>query len=116
MKRPFRMRRLPFILLCLWALCMLIGCESGEQQRLQLGGHPYAPARPWYINQNDNVLTLPDFEEDYTLQLLDEDGYVVYSVDCLSGTTQVVLPSTLTGDYEIMVIRGGSYYVGYIEL
>ena len=79
-------------------------------------GHPYAPARPWYINQNDNVLTLPDFEEDYTLQLLDEDGYVVYSVDCLSGTTQVVLPSTLTGDYEIMVIRGGSYYVGYIEL
>ena len=35
-------------------------------------GHPYAPARPWYINQNDNVLTLPDFEEDYTLQLLDE--------------------------------------------
>ena len=36
MKRPFRMRRLPFILLCLWALCMLIGCESGEQQRLQL--------------------------------------------------------------------------------
>jgi len=36
MKRPFRMRRLPYILLCLWALCMLIGCESGEQQRLQL--------------------------------------------------------------------------------
>ena len=30
------MRRLPHILLCLWALCMLIGCESGEQQRLQL--------------------------------------------------------------------------------
>ena len=60
----------------------------------------YAPARPWYINQNDNVLTLPDFEEDYTLQLLDEDGYVVYSVDSLSGTTQVVLPSTLTGDYD----------------
>ena len=31
-----RMRRLPHILLCLWALCMQIGCESGEQQRLQL--------------------------------------------------------------------------------
>jgi hypothetical protein len=31
-----RMIRLPHILLCLWALCMLIGCESGEQQRLQL--------------------------------------------------------------------------------
>lgn len=76
----------------------------------------YAPARPWYISQNDYVLTLPDFEEDYTLQLFDEDENVVYSVDCLSGTTQVVLPSTLTGDYEIVVIRGGSYYVGYIEL
>ena len=76
----------------------------------------YAPARPWYISQNDYVLTLPDFEEDYTLQLFDEDENVVYSVDCLSGTTQVVLPSTLTGDYEIVVIRGGTYYGGYIEL
>ena len=79
-------------------------------------GYPLAPIRPWYINQNDYVLTLPDFEEDYTLQLLDEDGYVVYSVNCLSGTTQVVLPSTLTGDYEIVVIRGETYYGGYIEL
>lgn len=76
----------------------------------------YAPARPWYITQDDYVLTLPDFEEDYTLQLFDEDENVVYSVDCLSGTTQVVLPSTLTGDYEIVVIRGGTYYGGYIEL
>lgn len=81
-----------------------------------LGGHPYAPARPWYINQNDYILTLPDFEEDYTLQLLNEDEDVVYSVNCLSGTTQVVLPSTLTGDYEIVVIRGETYYGGYIEL
>ena len=31
-------------------------------------------------------------------------------------TTQVVLPSTLTGDYEIVVIRGETYYGGYIEL
>ena len=30
------MRRLPYYILCLWAVCILIGCDNGKQQRLQL--------------------------------------------------------------------------------
>ena len=30
------MRRLPYYIVCLWAVCVLIGCDNGEQQRLQL--------------------------------------------------------------------------------
>ena len=33
----------------------------------------YAPPRPWYITQDDHVLTLPTFEDDFTLELRDEN-------------------------------------------
>ena len=49
-----------------------------------------------------------------TLTLLDEDGEVAYTTVITSGT--LVLPSTLSGDYELRLIpTGGSYYFyGYV--
>lgn len=81
-------------------------------------GPTYAPPRPWYITQNENVLTLPAFDESFTLQLLDEDETVVYSTYIPAGTTQVVLPSTLSGDFEIRLIPFNAiyYFRGYLEL
>ena len=32
-------------------------------------GSTHAPARPWYITQDDYELTLPAFEDDFTLEL-----------------------------------------------
>ena len=80
--------------------------------------HPYAPPRPWYITQNDNVLILPAFDYAYTLVLLDEDGVVVYSADYSAGTTAAVLPSTLSGEFELRLVPYAAtyYYRGYIEL
>ena len=82
------------------------------------GGHTYAPPRPWYITQDDYVLTLPSFEDGFTLELRDEDGTVVYSTDVPAGTTTVVLPSTLSGEYELRLIPFSAtyYYRGYINL
>lgn len=79
-------------------------------------GATYAPPRPWYIIQDDYTLTLPAFEDDYILELRDEDGDVVYSSFLLSGTTQVILPSTLSGSFEIRLVGDTYYYRGYIEL
>ena len=83
-------------------------------------GHsgPYAPARPWYITQDENVFTLAATPEDYTLVVLDEDDEVVYSDILLSGSTMFVLPSTLSGDFEIRLVPYDStyYYRGYISL
>jgi len=78
----------------------------------------YAPPRPWYITQNDNLLTLPTFDYAYTLVLLDEDGVVVYSADFSAGTTTAVLPSTLSGEFELRLVPFATtyYYRGYIEL
>ena len=80
--------------------------------------NPLAPPRPWYITQDENVLTIPAFEDDLTLQLLDEDETVVYSTIISAGTTQVILPTTLSGEFELRLIPFFStyYYRGYIEL
>lgn len=48
----------------------------------------YAPPRPWYLTQDD-----------FTLDLLDEDGVAVYSVYVPAGRTLVVLPPTLSCDF-----------------
>ena len=79
-------------------------------------GPTYAPPRPWYITQDENVLTIPAFEDDLTLQLRDEDGTVVYSTIISAGTTQVILPTTLSGEYELRLIPffATYYYRGYI--
>lgn len=79
-------------------------------------GHTYAPPRPWYIIQDDYTLTLPAFEDDYILELRDEDGDVVYSTFLPSGTTQVILPSTLSGSFEIRLVGDTYYYSGYVVL
>lgn len=82
------------------------------------GGATYAPPRPWYITQDDYVLTLPAFDYDYTLVLFDEEGIVVYSADYSAGTTTVTLPSTLSGEFELRLVPYAAtyYYRGYMEL
>ena len=80
------------------------------------GGNTLAPPRPWYITQDDYTLTMPAFEDDFTLVLLDEDGVVVYSTFVPAGTTMIVLPSTLSGDFELRLVGDTYYYRGYIML
>ncbi len=79
-------------------------------------GGAKAPIRPWYINQEENVITMSATPCDYTLSLYDEDGEVVYSVFVPAGTTQVVLPSTLSGSFELRFETDTYYYYGYIDL
>ena len=40
------------------------------------------------------------------LRLIDENDVVVYSTVIPTGTTSLVLPSYLSGDYEIQIVRG----------
>jgi hypothetical protein len=91
---------------------------AGQQQNIPMqiirtgsmgNSGTYAPPRPWYIQQDDYVLTLPVLAEDYTFELLDQDDEVVYTTFLPSGTTQIILPSTLSGSYEIRLV-GDTYY------
>lgn len=51
-----------------------------------------------------------------TLRLLDENDNVVYSTVIATGATSLVLPSTLSGEYEIQIIQGNICFYGYINL
>ena len=113
----------------LFVLLLIGGCTFafGQQQiPMQIinqtgadaGGNTLAPPRPWYITQDDYVLTMPAFVENLTLQLRDEDDAVVYSTYVPAGTTQVVLPTTLSGEFELRLIPFNVtyYYRGFIVL
>lgn len=78
--------------------------------------NPKAPVAPWYIFQDDNVLTMSATPYDYTLTLYDENDVLAYSVFVPAGTTQVVLPATLSGNFEIRFETATYYYYGYISL
>jgi len=58
----------------------------------------------------DNVLTFTSSHDDYTLTLLDEDSEVVYQTVVPSSVSVVVLPATLSGDFELQLDYGGNYY------
>lgn len=75
-----------------------------------------APPRPWYITQDDFVLTMPAFEDDFTLELRDENDVVVYTDYVPAGTTLIILPSMLSGDFELRLVGDTYYYIGYISL
>ena len=109
------------------SLLMILGSLSSKGFPVQVSmnfirpggasnGSTFAPPRPWYITQDDYILTMPAFEDDFTLELLDEDGVVAYSVYVPAGTTQIVLPSTLSGDFELRLVADTYYYRGYITL
>ena len=77
---------------------------------------PKTPVPPLIISQDGNILTLPATSVDYTLQLRDENGIVVYSSYIPAGTTQIILPATLSGEFEIRFVAATYYYIGYISL
>jgi len=51
-----------------------------------------------------------------TLRLLDANDNVVFSTVIPTNTTNLVLPSTLSGEYEIQIIQGNICFYGLIFL
>lgn len=54
----------------------------------------------------------------YTLSIVNEDGDVEYSTVIPTSTTSIILPSWLSGEYEIRLYPADSniYFYGWIEL
>lgn len=64
----------------------------------------------------DNTLTFEINHPDYVLTIKDEDGDVVYTTTVFTTDTEVILPSTLSGDYEINLVMGDWLFTGWINL
>ena len=113
------------LLFCISMLFCLSGIAFAGEDDVPLTYEPYGsthggngkcPVAQWYITQDGNVLTMSATPCDYTLSLYDEDDGLVYSVFVPAGTTQVVLPTTLSGTFEIRFETDTYYYYGYINL
>lgn len=70
---------------------------------------PKSPTDPPQATLDGHVLTFTSSHADYTLTLLDENGDDAYQVFVPASTSVVVLPSTLSGSFEIQLDFGGSY-------
>jgi len=81
-----------------------------------LGGHPRSPIECPETGIDGYTLYLSDVGYDITLVLVGNDGENVYTTFIPSGTTNVQLPSTLSGDYELRLIPTDSsyYFYGYV--
>jgi hypothetical protein len=95
----------------------LIIFSASDIKEMPVGnGHPKSPIQPPTVYIEDYTLLFAVDHPDYILNIMDEDGAVVYSTVVYSTQTQVVLPSTLSGDYEIELVMGNWLFSGWINL
>ena len=79
-------------------------------------GYPKAPMQAPTVYIEDYSLSFVADHPEYILNIKDEDGEVVYTTTVFSTQTQVVLPSILSGDYEVNLVMGNWLFVGWINL
>lgn len=79
-------------------------------------GHSKTPIQPPTIWQDDYQVIFESGHPDYVLNIKDEDGEVVYTTVVYSAQTEVVLPSSLSGDYEVELVMGNWLFTGWINL
>ena len=81
-------------------------------------GHPpgKSPIQPPTVYIEDHTLSFAVDHPDYLLNIKDEDGDVVFTTVVYSAQTEVVLPLTLSGDYEIELVMGNWLFSGWINL
>ena len=68
------------------------------------------------VSLDDHTLYFFTPCDGYTLNLMDENDVVVYTIVIPTGTTSWVLPATLSGEYELQLINGNYCFWGMITL
>ncbi len=71
---------------------------------------------PPTVYLEDYTLTFEADHPEYILYIKDEDDAIVYSTVVSTTVTEVVLPSYLSGDYEIDLVMGDWLFTGWINL
>jgi hypothetical protein len=107
------------LLLCTTVTAMdLIPLTICPYENEQPGGNdfPKTPITAPKVYIDDYTLLFEANHPEYVLYIKDEDDNVVYSTVVSSTQTQVVLPSCLSGDYQIELVMGYWHFTGWIIL
>ena len=117
------MKKLLFMIMCafvistsLYARNLITFTVSIDDNSPVGNGYPKSPTDPPTVYIEDYTLMFENYHPEYILNIKDENGIVVYSTVVYSTQTQVVLPSTLSGNYEIRLVLGSWVFTGWIEL
>lgn len=112
------MKKLLFTIFSAFMLCTTVVamdlipltiCPYENEQPLG-PGFPKTPITAPTVYIDDYTLLFEASHPEYVLYIKDENDNVVYSTVVSSTQTQVVLPSTLSGTYELQLYDGGNYY------
>lgn len=68
------------------------------------------------ISIDDHTLFFNSSCDGCTLRLYNEEGDLVVNLIIPDNSSTISLPSFLTGEYEIQIIRGNYCFYGYIKL
>ena len=96
-------------------LVPLTVCIEDDEQPIG-DGHPKTPITAPKVYIDDYTLLFEANHPEFVLYIKDEDDNVVYTTTVYSSQTQVVLPSTLSGDYQIELVMGYWHFTGWINL
>lgn len=118
------MKKLLFAILTAFLLCTTVVAMDliplticpYENEQPGTNGFPKTPMLAPKVYIDDYTLLFEVNHPDYVLNIKDEDGDVVYSTVVYSTQTQFVLPSTLSGDYQIELVMGNWLFMGWINL
>ena len=101
----------------LWAKTLVPLSVYIEDDDMPLGnGQPKSPTDPPTVYIEDYTLMFENYHPEYILNIKDENGDVVYTTVVHSTQTQIALPSTLSGNYEIRLVLGSWVFTGWIGL
>ena len=78
-------------------------------------GNPKSPIHVPMVWQNDHEIEIEIPHSGYTLNIV-SGATIVYSVAVSEDDTSIQLPASLSGEYEIQLIRGQFIFYGFIEL
>ena len=96
-------------------LVPLTVCINYDEQPVT-NGNPKTPIEVPKVYIEDYTLSFGINHPEYILNIKDENNSVVYSTVVPSTQTQVTLPSTLSGNYEIHLVMGNWLFGGEISL
>ena len=96
-------------------LVPLTVCIEEDHQAIG-NGHPRSPEETPIVYIDDYTLLFEANHPEYVLNIKDENNIVVYTTMVYSTQTQVVLPSTLSGNYQIELVVDNLLFKGWINL
>ena len=77
---------------------------------------PKSPIVPPSIGIEGNTLYIYSGCVDDTLQLVDADDTVVYYEEITDSISEITLPESLSGEYELQILQGNFCFYAVIEL